>query len=95
MKDYDIPEYFNELLKSERYISAESMKVLKSLIDLTLKFRDKLKAESDRILTVGDTRRAIEIYLAVVKTGYMQHEDDPVIASLVKYWLKEINNASF
>ncbi len=39
---------------------ADSNPALKALVDETLKFRDKLKEETGEVLTVDDTRVALE-----------------------------------
>ena len=95
MKQDDLNKYFNEILESEKYISSGAMDVLRQLIRLTLDYRDKMKAETGEILTVGDTRIAVDIYLGVIKTGRMPAEMTDRIGSLVKYWLQEINDVSF
>jgi hypothetical protein len=90
-----LDKFFEDILQSEGYISSESMDVFRQLIDLTLQFRDNLKAETGRILTVGETRRALDIYLKAVKEGRISTNLDDRIEALVRLWLKEINGITF
>jgi len=91
----DLDKYFEEILANEGYVSAESLDVLKKLINLTLKFRDKLKAETGEILTVGETRRALDVYLKAIKQGRISKNLDSKIEALVRLWIKEINGITF
>ncbi len=91
----DIRRYFGELLKQEGEISSEAMEVLGKLIRLTIEFRDDWKKEKNEILTVEDTRGAIEIYFTVIKTGVLPNRLDKKIDRLVRLWLKEINGKTY
>jgi len=95
MNQDNIKEYFKTVMENNRNISPEAIDILKKLIDHTIKFRDELKADTGEILTVGDTRQAINIYLQAVQTEHLQDNLDPIIDRLVKYWLMEINGALF
>ncbi|UCD95351.1 MAG: hypothetical protein JSU69_04695 [Candidatus Zixiibacteriota bacterium] len=91
MNPNDLERFFGELLKQEKYIPSASMAVLGKLIRLTIAYRDRWKAEKDEILTVEETRKALDAYQAVLKDGKMPEGLDRKTAGLVKLWLKEIN----
>ena len=91
----NLDKYFEDILKNEGYVSTDSLDVLKKLINLTLRYRDKLKAETGEILTVGETRQAIDIYLKAIKQGQISTNLDDKIEFLVKLWFKEINGITF
>ncbi len=95
MMQDNIKEYFKTVLENNQNISPEVIDILKKLIDYTIKYRDELKADTGEILTVGDTKQAINIYLEAVQTERLQGNPDPKIDRLVKYWLTEINGATF
>ncbi len=90
MDQEDLRRYFGEMLRKEGYISSESMSVFGKLIRLTIEFRDRLKKEKDEILTVEDTRKAVEVYLSILKTGHRPDNLDEKIDKLVDLWLREI-----
>ena len=91
----DIRRYFGELLKQEGEIFPEALEVLGKLIRLTINFRDDWKKEKNEILTVEDTKAAVNIYLTVIKTGLLPNRLDEKIDRLVRLWLKEINGKSY
>ncbi len=95
MTQDNIKEYFKTVLENNKNISPEAIDIFKKLIDYTIKYRDELKADTGEILTVGDTKQAINIYLEAVQTERLQSSPDPKIDRLVKYWLTEINGAAF
>ena len=91
----NLKNYFDALLEKNKNIDNEALAVLRKLIDLTLSFRDKLKAETGQVITVGETRQAIDIYMEAMQTEILPGDLPPRIDSLVKYWLIEINGATF
>lgn len=95
MTQDNIKEYFKTVLEKNENVSTEAIDILKKLIDHTIAFRDELKAKANVILTVEDTKQAIDIYLEAVQTQRLRGDLDPKIDSLVKYWLIKINGATF
>jgi len=83
------------VLEQNKNASVETIAILMKLIDYTTKYRDDLKARTGEILTVGETRKAVDIYLEAVQTERLRGDLVPKIDGLVKYWLTEINGASF
>ena len=93
-QDY-IKEYFKSVIEKNNEASPEAIDILKKLIDHTIQFRDELKETANVILTVEDTRQAIDIYLEAIQTEKLRGDLDPKIDSLVRYWLIKINGATF
>ena len=62
------------------------------LIRLTLEYRDMLAAEKNEILTVAETREAIEAYKIAIETDKIPEGLNEKISGLVKLWLKVINS---
>lgn len=91
----NIKEYFNSVLESNKNASAETIDILRKLIDYTIKFRDETMAKTGEILTVGETRQAVDIYLEAVETERLRTDLEPKIEQLVKYWLSKINGVAF
>lgn len=91
MNQQDLRKYFGEMLKKEGYISTDSLAVLGKLIRLTLEYRDRLVEEKNEILTVEETRKGLDAYMAVLKENRLPEGLDEKIGKLVKLWLKEIN----
>lgn len=95
MRQDNIQEYFKMVLEQNKNTSVETIDILTKLIDYTIKFRDELKAKTGEILTVGETRQAVDIYLEAVETEHLRTDLEPRIDLLVKYWLTKINGATF
>jgi len=95
MTQDNIREYFETVIEKNKNASPEAINILQKLIDHTIDFRDELKEKADVILTVEDTRQAIDIYLEAVRTERLKGDIDPKIDSLVRYWLIKVNGATF
>ena len=95
MKQDNIKKYFKTILENNKNASVETIEILKKLIDCTIEYRDKLKAKTGEILTVGETRQAVDIYLEAVEVERLRGDLEPKIDRLVKYWLTKINGATF
>jgi len=91
MNQQDLRKYFGEMLKKEGYLSSDSLAVLGKLIRLTLEYRDRLVEEKNEILTVEETRKGLDAYMATLKENRLPEGLDEKIGKLVKLWLKEIN----
>jgi len=91
MNQQDLRKSFGEMLKKEGYISTDSLAVLGKLIRLTLEYRDRLVEEKNEILTVEETRKGLDAYMATLKENRLPEGLDEKIGKLVKLWLKEIN----
>jgi len=95
MQQDDIQRYLASILREEESLSSEEMAVFGKLIRLTVEYRDRRKAENNDILTVEETKRALEAYEKALKDNKMPDGIDEKIRGLVKLWLKKINRIFF
>ena len=95
MEDEDLRRFLAGVLLDDPDPDSEEMAIVGKLIRLTLEYRDNLKSQKNEKLTVEDTRRALDIYEQVIKTGKMPSETDDKITGLVKLWLQKINKHRF
>ncbi|MBU0982598.1 MAG: hypothetical protein KKA42_01925 [candidate division Zixibacteria bacterium] len=66
-------------------------KVARILSEETEKYRDKLKADDGRILTVGDTRRALQVFEDLVKGKDMPDDLTDDQRGLLDLWLDRLS----
>jgi hypothetical protein len=95
MESDDLRRFFAELLRDHGYIPTSAMQTMGKLIRLTVEYRDRWKEKHREILTVGETRRAIEIYLRIIEADRYPEEVEPKIDGLIRLWLKEINGRTY
>ena len=95
MQQDDIQRYLASILREEESLSSEEMAVFGKLIRLTVEYRDRRKTEHNDILTVEETKRALEAYEKALKDNKMPDGIDEKIRGLVKLWLKKINRIFF
>lgn len=91
MDQQDLRRFFGEMLKEQGYVSSESMAIFGKLINLTVGFRDRWKAEKNEIVTVDDTRKALDAYSAALKEERIPDGLERKIEELVRLWLQKIN----
>jgi len=60
------------------------------LISETIKFRDKLKEETGEILTVGDTRAALDALETYLKGKPLPDDLTPEQKALVQIWIDRL-----
>jgi hypothetical protein len=87
----NIRHFLADILKQHGEISSEAMRVFGKLVRLTLSYRDRLNAERNETLTVDETRRGLDAYMAALSAGKIPDEYNDKIKGLVILWLKEIN----
>ncbi len=95
MEGDDLRRFFAELLRDHGYIPTSAMQTMGKLIRLTVEYRDQWKDQHHEILTVGETRMAIEIYIKAIETETRPVRVGPKIDGLIRLWLKEINGRKF
>ena len=64
--------------------------VVNTLIRETVKFRDKLKAETGEILTVGDTRVALEALTEYLSGKKLTNGMTPEQKALTQIWIDRL-----
>lgn len=95
MESDELRRFFAELLHEHGYIPSSAMQTMGKLIRLTVEFRDRWKEEHHEILTVGETRAAIGIYLKILETDKYPEAVEAKTDGLIRLWLKEINEREF
>jgi len=95
MSEQDLNEFFGEFLNEKGQVPPEAAETFRRLINLTLEFRDSWKAETGEILTVGDTRKALDIYLRAMETGRVPSKMKLIIDRLIRFWMKNINGVDY
>ncbi len=95
MSQDDLRRFLGMMLQEAGYLDSEAFATFGHLIRLTIEYRDKWKAEKDEILTVDETKRALEIYESVMRTKVIPDNLDAKIDGLVRLWLKKINEMHF
>jgi len=68
----------------------EAVQVVNTLIKETVKFRDKLKQENGEILTVGDTRIALEALTEHFRGGRATNGLTPEQKALTQIWIDRL-----
>jgi len=66
--------------------------VLRMLIDSTLKYRDQLKWEEGRKLTVGDVKIALQALQAALDGQPQPADLTPAQSQLVQVWIKALQD---
>ncbi len=87
----DFKRYLRRLLTKNRQATKEDLETFSRLIDLTLEYRDKLKAGTGEILSIEETKMAINIYIVAQETARLPANLDSKTGPLIRLWLKEIN----
>lgn len=67
-----------------------SKRVMNLLSEETVKFRDKLKEDTGTILTVGDTRAALQALEEHLEGGDLSRDLTPEQKALVQIWIDRL-----
>jgi hypothetical protein len=86
MKESQIEMLFERLGKSTKDVPEDVQKIFSTLVDTTLDYRDRLKKESDMIVTVEDVRIALDWLLEWVQTQRWPASDHLVRIELFRLW---------
>jgi len=87
MTEDNLKEYLESHFGRVGRVPDEVRNIVRRLIDLTLQYRDRLKAETGEILTVEETKIAIDIFLSGLKTGRIPSRLEGKTAELIKLWM--------
>ncbi len=90
LKDDDIQALFSKIAEHFNETDEKSHQMFKMLVNTTLKFRDELLAKSGIPLTVGETQKALDMLMEVIKTHKVPPNLDKNIHDLLILWLEEI-----
>ena len=68
----------------------QSVRMLGMLVKITLSYRDELVENNEDAITVGETQKALEAFMMVIKTQKIPVIEDSRIKRLVMKWLEEL-----
>ncbi len=91
----DIRRFFADVLKEHGLMPTDSMRVMGTLIRLTIDYRDQWLKQTGETLTVDETRQALDIYVRILNGATITEVPNRKIAGLVAIWLREINGRTF
>ncbi len=89
-KDDDIEKLFGKIAEHFQHADEKSHQMFRMLVSATLKFRDELIKKTGVPLTVGETQKALDIFMDVLKTHKIPPNLDKNIHDLVVLWLEEV-----
>lgn len=87
----ELEKILNRIFARAPKIPSDELTTFSKLIKLTLEFRDHWERQYNQILTVGQTREAIDYYAKAINNESLPQIDDKMVRELVKLWLAEIN----
>jgi len=90
MKDDDIAKLFARITEHFKHADDTAHQMFKILVNTTLSYRDKLMEETGVPLTVGETQKALDVFMKVLKTHKIPAGLDKNIHNLVILWLEEV-----
>jgi len=90
MKDDDIAKLFAKIAEHFKHADDAAHEMFKILVNTTLHFRDELIQKTGVPLTVGETQKALDIFMKVLKTHKMPQNLDKNVHDLIILWLEEV-----
>lgn len=90
MDEEDINRLFVQVASETAVLPYEVREVFSKLVATTLACRDRMKDETNTILTVADVRQALDLLLEALRTGKLPRSGTPFQKDLVKLWLDEL-----
>lgn len=88
--DSDIKALFDKVSEHFGEESEGSRAMFSMLVKTTLNYRDMLVASTGFPLTVDETRRALQVFMEILKTRKFPRVLDKRIKDLVVLWLEEL-----
>lgn len=86
----DIEKLFGRIAEHFKHADEKSHQMFKILVNTTLKFREELIKKTGVPLKVGETQKALGVFMEVLKTHKIPPNLDKNINSLVILWLEEV-----
>ena len=90
MDEGDINRLFVQVASESAVLPDEVREVFSKLVATTLAYRDRMKEETNTILTVADVRQALDLLVSAMQTGRLPRSGTPLQTDLVKLWLDEL-----
>ena len=90
----DIRDLFDRV--AEHFDGADEgiKKMFAMLVSTTLTYRDRLMHSTGHLLTVGETKEALDAFMYVLKTHEIPSNLNKRVHTLIVLWLKELNEKS-
>lgn len=90
MDQITLEKIFRKLSDKYGVLPEELRKIIKILINTTLKFRDMLVEQKESPLSLEETQKALDIFLEVLKKGKVTVKAPKRVMTLVTLWLEQI-----
>jgi len=90
MKDDDIAKLFGRLAEHFKDADDNTHRMFAMLVKTTLKYRDMLMEKTGVPLTVGETQKALDVFMEVIKTHKIPQGLDKNVHDLLILWLEEL-----
>lgn len=90
MEKDDIERLFKRVAEHFKGATEPTKRMFSMLVDETLKFRDELLKGKNEILTVGETHRALDAFMKVLKTHEIPDGLEKNVKELLLRWLKAL-----
>jgi hypothetical protein len=74
-------------LRELHTVPDDSREVYRILVKTTLSYRDMLREEKGKVLTVEDTRITLKMLRETLKTGILPKKEEKTRLDLLKLWL--------
>ncbi len=91
MNNQEIEKLFSQL-EDPSSVSHETKEVFATLAKTTLDYRDKVNKETGMIITVEDTRAALDLFLEFIQTGRAPSSKNQITLDLLKIWVKKFKS---
>ncbi len=86
----DIKALFDKMAEHFEGAGDDSREFFSMLVRKALRYRDTLMHSSGEVLTVGETRVALDVFMEVLKSHEMPEGLDKRVHDLVMLWLEEL-----
>ena len=90
LKDDDIAKLFDRIAEHFKDADDKTHEMFSILVTVALRFRDQLMKETGVPLTVGETQKALDAFMKVLKTHQIPPSLDKNIHDLLIMWLEEV-----
>ncbi|MFH1875074.1 MAG: hypothetical protein ABH859_07850 [Pseudomonadota bacterium] len=90
MKDNDIAKIFEQAGEYFQDKDESIYRMFAMLVKATLKYRDDLLERKDETLTVGETQKALDVFMQVLQTQEIPSDLEQNVHDLLILWLEEL-----
>jgi len=79
-----------QVVKDDENMSEEVRQVFLTLTSATLRYRDRLKRNSNIILNVNDVRMTLDLLMEMLPDGKLPNTENAIHLGLLKIWVDEL-----